>query len=938
MADGSIRIDATVSDEQAKKQIAQMTKDIEKQSAAVDKQAAKVQKLAEQWNKVAAGGTKGTKMQADLAATEKEAARLAARLDEVNAEIEKAQSDYNTKLKQAATGAIPQEEFSESAQKLNSLVAESDKLGEALRNADDKAAQLKQQLAEIKQSSTMSSAGQNVRQNLANETTQLDNMKAGLKQSKSEMNDFVSQTNSKMAKLKRVIAGLGAGLKTSVGSLQNSLGGKLGAAIDKLKAKFSNFGRSSQKSMKKATGGVQSFGVRLRSIVAGALFFNLISKALTAMADRLGKALLANKTFAKSFGQVKSNLLTAFQPIYESIIPWLNKLMQALAQVTAQMAQFIASVFGTTAQQAQENAKELNKQTDALDSTASSAKKAEKALASFDTVQKLTNKTTTDPSTPKFDTDYSAAKNQTPQWLTDFWKVFQDSWAQYGQQTIESAKNALSALKDMVSAIGQSFMKIWTNGTGLETLNNIQLLLQTIFNLITAIATAFTNAWNANNTGEQMLQAIMNLLNTIIQIITSIGQAFINAWNSGNAGQAMLQAIMTAITNVVSFVNSIGQAFLTAWNDAGLGESIMGHIISIVTNIANAIGNISQRLQEAWEKNNNGVQIWEAILGIVDSILGFIDRITEATANWAAQLNFEPLMESIRNVLQAIKNLADSLGDVLGDLYENVVLPMLTWVIQTGLPGLINLLANVIQFLSEHKTLLALLTDAVIGFVAAFKIASIIQQLASMAAAIGKIVSGISPLTAVLALVITLTVGIISAWSNLTPLERATTVIYGIVAAVAALAVAIGAVTGAAGAIAAAAALAIGIGMVYKNINAASKRSSASSASAYSLGNGNRPVAFSMNDVPALANGAVISPNSEFLALLGDQKSGVNVETPLSTMIDAFNAALDARGGTGNSSQPIELYIDGAKFARITGPYNTGETRRRGVSLVAGGA
>ena len=41
--------------------------------------------------------------------------------------------------------------------------------------------------------------------------------------------------------------------------------------------------------------------------------------------------------------------------------------MQALAQVTAQMAQFIASVFGTTAQQAQENAKELNKQTDALE-------------------------------------------------------------------------------------------------------------------------------------------------------------------------------------------------------------------------------------------------------------------------------------------------------------------------------------------------------------------------------------------------------------------------------------------------------------------------------------------------------------------------------------------------------------------------------------------
>lgn len=931
MADGSIRIDATVSDEQAKKQIAQMTKDIEKQSAAVDRQAAKVQKLADQWNKVAAGGTKGIKMQADLAATEKEAARLAARLDEVNAEIEKAQSDYNTKLKQATTGAIPQEEFSESAQKLNSLVAESDKLGEALRNADDKAAQLKQQLAEIKQSSTMSSAGQNVRQSLDNETTQLGNMKAGLKQSKSEMNDFVSQTNSKMAKLKRVIAGLGAGLKTSVGSLQNSLGGKLGAAIDKLKSKFSNFGRSSQKSMKKATGGVQSFGVRLRSIVAGALFFNLISKALTAMADRLGKALLANKTFAKSFGQVKSNLLTAFQPIYESIIPWLNKLMQALAQVTAQMAQFTASVFGTTAQKAQDNAKALEEQVDATNDTTKATKKAEKALASFDTVQKLSNNSdnTTDPSAPKFDTDYSAVKKQTPQWLTDFWKVFQDSWAQYGQQTIESAKNALSALKDMVSAVGQSFMAIWTNGTGLETLNNIQLLLQTIFNLITAIATAFTNAWNTNNTGEQMLQAIMNLLNTIIQIITSIGQAFIAAWNDGNAGQIMLQAIMTAITNVVSFVNSIGQAFIVAWNQAGLGESIMGHIISIITNIVNAIGNIAQRLQEAWEKNNTGVAIWTAILGIVDSVLGFVDRIAQATANWAAQLNFSPLLESIKTLLEGVKNLTDTLGEALGEIYQDIILPLLTWVIQTGLPSVITLLGSLANFIANNKVLVKSLIEAVTLFVAAWKLTGII-------AAVAKLASTINPLAAALGLVVTLTLAVMNAWSNLTTLERITTIIYGVVAAVAALAVALGAVTGPAGAIAAAASIAVGIGMVALNTSKANKRSS-SGTRAYS-GEFSRPVAFSLDSVPHLANGAVISPNSEFLALLGDQKSGVNVETPLSTMIDAFNAALDARGGTGNSSQPIELYIDGAKFARITGPYNSGETRRRGVSLVTGGA
>nr|DAQ18390.1 MAG TPA: minor tail protein [Caudoviricetes sp.] len=917
MADGSIRIEATVSDEQAKKQIAQMTKDIEKQSAAVDKQAAKVQKLAEQWNKVAAGGTKGIKMQADLAATEKEAARLAARLDEVNAEIEKTQSDYSTKLKQAATGAIPQEEFSASAQKLSELVAESDKLAEALRGADDKAAKLKVDLAAAKEASVSSSAGQNVKSNLDNEQVKLENMRYGLKKSQADMDGFVNQTNSKIAKLKRVVASLSAGLKTSVGNLQKSFGSKLGAAIDKLKAKFSNFGRSSQKSMKKATGGVQSFGVRLRSIVAGALFFNLISKALTAMADRLGKALLANQTFAKSFGQVKSNLLTAFQPIYESIIPWLNKLMQALAQVTAQMAQFIASVFGTTAQQAQENAKELNKQTDALDSTASSAKKAEKALASFDTVQKLSNNSsnTTDPSAPKFDTDYSAAKNQTPQWLTDFWKVFQDSWAQYGQQTIESAKNALSALKDMVSAIGQSFMAIWTNGTGLETLNNIQLLLQTIFDLITAIATAFTNAWNTNNTGEQMLQAIMNLLNTIIQIITSIGQAFIAAWNDGNAGQIMLQSIMTLITTVVQAINAIGQAFLAAWNDgnagqtminsliqmitavvnlvnsigqafiaawsdAGLGESIFSNILSIITNIENAIKSLAENLQSAWEYNGNGVAVWESILKIIDDVLAGIDKMSQATADWASGLNFEPLVTAFNNFMAALEPVVDLIMNGLAWAWENVLLPLASWTIEEAAPAVLNLLAAALQAVYKVVSALAPILQTIWSIIKpivqfiGFSVISIIKGLTDTITKLGD------ALSFVINLISKIGSGIGSGISSLVG--------------------------------------ALGGGLSAFSLD--------SPAAAYSL------------DIPALANGAVISPNSEFLALLGDQKSGVNVETPLSTMIDAFNAALDARGGTGNSSQPIELYIDGAKFARITGPYNSGETRRRGVSLVTGGA
>lgn len=49
--------------------------------------------------------------------------------------------------------------------------------------------------------------------------------------------------------------------------------------------------------------------------------------------------------------------------------------------------------------------------------------------------------------------------------------------------------------------------------------------------------------------------------------------------------------------------------------------------------------------------------------------------------------------------------------------------------------------------------------------------------------------------------------------------------------------------------------------------------------------------------IPKLAQGAVIPPNKEFMAVLGDQRNGTNIETPLATMVEAFNQALAQNGG-----------------------------------------
>ena len=63
-------------------------------------------------------------------------------------------------------------------------------------------------------------------------------------------------------------------------------------------------------------------------------------------------------------------------------------------------------------------------------------------------------------------------------------------------------------------------------------------------------------------------------------------------------------------------------------------------------------------------------------------------------------------------------------------------------------------------------------------------------------------------------------------------------------------------------------------------------------------------------DIPHLAKGAVIPPNNRFLAMLGDQTSGTNIETPLSTMIQAFKSALSDSNYSGMGDIYIPIYVN----------------------------
>ena len=82
-------------------------------------------------------------------------------------------------------------------------------------------------------------------------------------------------------------------------------------------------------------------------------------------------------------------------------------------------------------------------------------------------------------------------------------------------------------------------------------------------------------------------------------------------------------------------------------------------------------------------------------------------------------------------------------------------------------------------------------------------------------------------------------------------------------------------------------------------------------------------------NVPALARGAVIPPNREFLAVLGDQRSGNNYEVPDAKLRQLLREELSALGGKNEAV----LVLDRDVLGRVVYQLNKAEGNRIGVSL-----
>lgn len=485
--------------------------------------------------------------------------------------------------------------------------------------------------------------------------------------------------------------------------------------------------------------------------------------------------------------------------------------------------------------------------------------------------------------------------------------------------------------------------------------------------------------------GETALDKISKSAEKLAKLLKKLWKPFQDAWEK--EGKNTISAAQIALSGIAKLAKSVGRSLVEVWTN-GTGTKMLETMLRIAQNVLKTIGNIASGFADAWNKNNVGTQIIQNIADALVIVMRFVEKIAEDTATWASNLDFYPLLESISNLTSAFAPILESIGNVLEWIYNNIVLPMLKWVIEVGLPTVINLVSKVATFLADHQSIVEAFGVALIGAFAAAKIAGlasiIIKNVSGIAMAAkglislmtgtGGIMGGIKAIATaigpggvfVLAVSACIAIGVLlyknwdkikemagKVWdwvsnktrrfvedigNKLRGLATKMTTIWGSIKASAhqkwnaIWSTVSGFVERIKNAIvnkfASAKNTVVGVfnGMgdairsVLNNIisvvnGAISKVNGVVSAieSAFSFGPWKVPTPFGSKTigfratfprvptVPYLAKGAVIPPRSEFLAVLGDQKQGNNIETPealLRKIVREETAGRQAGGGS----------------------------------------
>lgn len=735
---------------------------------------------------------------------------------------------------------------------------------------------------------------------------QLDAAKAKLDQMKNSGEFFTSsaikQQEATVASIQSRFDKMDEKLKSQDESIKdsaNNLGGmkdragQLATQIAAAKEKTTGFSAAAEEANKR----LEKLSNRVKVLARRVLVFSLITRALRSLKDYMWEAIQTNDEAMAAVGRLKGALRTLAQPILNVLIPAFTVLVNVITQVVNALSKLVSMIFGTTADESARAAENLYNQQKALSGVGGAAKKASKSLASFDEINKLSG----------------------------------DSSSGGGGA---GAPNFVSSMKDQISAVASLFVGAGLLALGaILTFSGINIPLGIALMAIGALTiySAVSENWGA------IKEALQGELGSIVAIVSvallALGAIFVFGGVNIPLGLGLL------------VLGAVGLAATIAANWGVIKEALQGEVGQIVAVVSTALLALGAVLLFT----GAGIALG---LGLI--LVGAAGLAAAIVPNWESII--EALQGPLGEVIGIISAALLVLGVVL--LFTGAGVPLGLGLIAVGAVGLAAAIAPNWNFLLDKlkgvwEDIKAWFNNTVIGgfLKAKEKIAEWGHNV------IGKVkdVLGIhSPSTETTQMGDYMMQGLANGINENQGLvlEQFQLVLDNIDAEF--LAWEENFMTGFSKFSAEfnKAWLAHwsltnrnfviqwnyiidsfqrGINNVIDGLNRlVAAANSLSDLTGRHYGSVSR-VNIAKLPIPKLATGAVIPPNREFMAVLGDQKTGTNIETPLATMVQAFKQALAESGYSGGSE--AVLVLDKEVLGKVVYRLNKAEGTRIGVNL-----
>lgn len=299
--------------------------------------------------------------------------------EELTAQIREAKKELADLLKQIA-------EMENSGQAFTDVSEEVSKVTKELKGAEDRLVELKKREAE-----TADASKKRVAEAVAEyqKVAEAERRAAAERQQKKEGGDAIGAVFGQAG---MQIAGAMSGDVLSMIGLAktglDTIGGILRRIGDGLKTVLKRFGQLVKK-LFTGNGQLKRLTRRIVSLTASALLFNKLSRAMTEISNSLTTVLEKNAGYNAALGKLKGNVVAAFAPIWNIAVPALTSLINLLARAAGLLAQFSAVLSGGTVAGAEAAASALWAQAGAADAAGGAAEDAKRQLAGFDDLTRL---------------------------------------------------------------------------------------------------------------------------------------------------------------------------------------------------------------------------------------------------------------------------------------------------------------------------------------------------------------------------------------------------------------------------------------------------------------------------------------------------------------------------------------------------------------------